>query len=153
MNTQDAYKTLTSILFYKKRLKYVALLLALLFFLFSNLPSQQVLYCSPMEERNNSISRLMNEAELAVYLSIQGDSIDFHYDDTDQRQEPLIAIYQGEGTITATRPLNAGSYITATGQMTGMRNLVIELSLADGVLEVYDTYDGSKQRTSWRRCN
>jgi hypothetical protein len=149
MKYSGVYEILTKILLLKKHFKYVVLVVLLIFLGF-NLYSQESLICIPDQDKNDAVSRLLQRHEDSIQIHVYSDSLSYAYDNDEMSD---VAIEQHDSVmIRAISPINTGRYIEATGQMTSLRDLVLELNLGDLSLEMYNTYDGSKQRTSWREC-
>jgi len=133
----------------KKYFKYVVLIILLMFLGF-NLYSQESFLCVTDHERNDTVSRLLQRYDDSVRLHASYDSLSYAYGNDEMRD---VAIEQRDSfRIRAVSPINIGRYIEATGQMTSLRDLVLELNLQDLSLEIYTTYDGSKQRRSFWSC-
>ncbi len=149
MKYSGVYEILTKILLLKKHFKYVVLVVLLIFLGF-NLYSQESLICIPDQDKNDAVSRLLQRHEDSIQIHVSSDFLSYAYGNDEMRS---VAIEQRDSVnIRAVSPINTGRYIEATGQMTSLRDLVLELNLEDLSLEMYNTYDGSKQRTSWREC-
>lgn len=143
------YEILTKILLLKKYFKYVVLIILLMFLGF-NLYSQESFLCVTYHERNDTVSRLLQRYDDLVHIHASYDSLSYAYGNDEMRD---VAIEQRDSVmIRAVSPINTGRYIEATGQMTSLRDLVLELNLQDLSLEIYTTYDGSKQRRAFWSC-
>ncbi len=149
MKYSGLYEILTKILLLKKYFKYVVLVVLLMFLGF-NLYSQESLICIPDQDKNNAVSRLLQRYEDSIQIYVYSDSLSYAYDNDEMSD---VAIEQRDSLmIRAVSPINAGRYIEATGQMTSLRDLVLELNQQDLSLEIYNTYDGSKQRRAFWSC-
>ena len=149
MKYSGVYEILTKILLLKKYFKYFVLVVLLIFLAF-NLYSQESLICIPDQDKNDAVSRLLQRYEDSIHIHVYSDSLSYAYGNDEIND--VANVQRDSVMIRAISPINTGRYIEATGQMTSLRDLVLELNSEDLSLEMYDTYDGSKQRTSWRLC-
>ena len=149
MKYSGVYEILTKILLLKKYFKYVVLSILLMFLGF-NLYSQESFLCVTDQERNGPVSRLLQRYEEPIQVHVTHDSLSYAYGNDEKID---VAVTQRDSNmIRAVSPINTGRYIEATGQMTSLRDLVLELNLQDLSLEIYTTYDGSKQRRAFWSC-
>jgi hypothetical protein len=149
MKYSGVYEILTKILLLKKYFKYVVLAVLLIFLGF-NLYSQESLICVPDQDKNDAVSRLLQRYEDTLRIHVSSDFLSYAYGNDEMRG---VAIAQRDSVnIRAVSPINTGRYIEATGQMTSLRDLVLELNQQDLSLEIYNTYDGSKQRRAFWSC-